>query len=208
MYNKNMEIPFKQTQNYQIGTQTKRGYVFHQTIGGYQGSVDWLCNSNRPNRSSAHYVIGRNEGEVIQLVKTIDDAWHAGIISNPAPYAKERMLKNPDGSYVNPNRYTIGIEFTSRYDVNGDGQVEPSEIDITEWQYKCAMEILQRNSPVIPVKPDMLILSHKEISDYKGDDTIFIREEILKRLFPVPHPEFPTTKEKIQQAIDILKSVL
>lgn len=178
-------IEFQQTPNYQIGTIPKIGYVFHQTLGGYKGAIDWLCNGDRPNRSSAHYVIGRNEGEVTQLVLDKDDAWHAGIISNPAPYAVARMLKNPDGSYVNPNRYLIGIEFTSRYDIDGNGIVSPQEIDITDWQYRCAIDILKKNEIAIPIKPDMIILSHKEISDYKSDDTIFIRDGILKRLFPM-----------------------
>lgn len=203
-----MEIPFQQTKNYQIGTQKKKGYVLHQTIGNYHGSVEWLMNANRPNRTSAHYVIGRNEGEVIQLVKDTDDSWHAGNITNPAPYAKSRLLKTPDGVYINPNRYTIGIEFTSRYDVDGDGIVEPQEIDITDWQYRCAIEIFKKNQALIPMTADMMLISHKEICDYKSDDTIFIREGLLKRMFGEEIVKIDCPKSKVERTLAFIKSLV
>lgn len=202
-----MQIPFKQTKNYTVGTQSKRGYVLHQTTGNFTGACEWLLNNNRPNPTSAHYIIGRNEGEVLQIVKATDDAWHAGVISNPKPYAVKFLRKNQDGSYVNPNRYLIGIEFASRYDIDKDGVVEPQEIDLTDWQYRCAIDILKQNETAIPIKPDMCLISHKELADYKADDTIFIREELLKRLFPVAEP-IKINKETIQKAIDLLKTLL
>ncbi len=196
-----MNILFKQTPNYQPGTQAKRGYVLHHTLGGFNGAVEWLMNANRPNRSSAHYVIGRKEGEIVQLVKDTDDSWHAGIISNPAEYARKYMRKNPDGSFVNPNRYTIGIELVARYDIDNDGTIEPSEIDLTEWQYKCLIEILKKNEVTIPIKPDMMLISHKEIADYKTDDTVAVRVELLKRLFPSMSM---TDEQKLEAIQDIL----
>lgn len=198
-----MEISFKQTANFITGTQPKKGYVLHQTLGNFQGACEWLLNSNRPNPTSAHYIIGRNEGEVLQIVKASDDSWHAGIISNPKPYAVKFLRKNQDGSFVNPNRYLIGIEFASRYDIDKDGNIEPQEIDITDWQYRCAIDILKQNEIAIPIKPDMCLISHKELTDYKLDDTIFIREGLLKRLFPVSD-----NKEKIKQAIALLQGLV
>lgn len=200
-----MNILFKQTPNYQKGTQAKTGYVLHQTLGSYLGAVEWLMNGNRPNRSSAHYVIGRNEGEITQLVKDVDDSWHAGVISNPSEYAKKYLKKNLDGTYVNPNRYMIGIEFASRYDVDSDGQIEPQEIELTDWQYRAAIEIFKKNENIIPIKQDMMLISHKELADYKSDDTIFVRNELLKRMFP---SAVPNDKEKIKQAIKLLESLL
>jgi N-acetyl-anhydromuramyl-L-alanine amidase AmpD len=105
-----MNIPFQQTPNYAQGNTKKIAVVLHFTLGAYAGAVSWLCNANRPNRSSANFVIGRKEGEIVQLVKLTDIAWHAGNISNPNDRAKRIMLKNLDGTYVNPNQYTIGIE--------------------------------------------------------------------------------------------------
>ena len=97
----------------------KIGFVLHGTLGGYIGSVAWLCNQNRPSPTSAHYVIGRASGEVVQLVKNEDIAWHAGNINNPTKRAKEILPKNFLGKYKNPNDYFIGIEFVWGYDING-----------------------------------------------------------------------------------------
>ena len=129
-------IPFQQSPNYTPGNTKKTAIVLHFTLGAYNGAVSWLMNANRPNRSSSNFIIGRNQGEIIQLVKVTDIAWHAGNISNPDDRAKKIMLKNLDGSYVNPNQYTIGIELAAGYDVDQDGVVEPNENDITEWQYQ------------------------------------------------------------------------
>src|SRR5574343_1292028 len=138
-----MNIPFKQTPNYTPSNTKKSVVVLHFTLGSYVGAVSWLSNANRPNRSSSHFVIGRKPGEIVQLVKLTDIAWHAGVISNPNDRAKKVMLKNLDGSWVNPNQYTIGIELAAGYDVDQDGVVEPSENDITEWQYDQLIELIK-----------------------------------------------------------------
>jgi len=52
--------------------------------------------------ASAHYLVCKN-GDLIQFVKEEDSAWHAGKVVNP----KWKLLKQG----VNPNLYTIGIEF-------------------------------------------------------------------------------------------------
>jgi N-acetyl-anhydromuramyl-L-alanine amidase AmpD len=127
-----MNILFQQTPNYSVGPTKKAVVVLHFTLGSYGGAVSWLLNANRPNRSSSHFVIGRKEGEITQLVRITDIAWHAGVVSNPNDRAKKIMRKNLDGTYVNPNQYTIGIELAAGYDVDQDGVVEPNENDITE----------------------------------------------------------------------------
>ena len=85
------------TQNFTVGPKGRPlDYVIiHATAGGFSGSVDWLRNSNRPKRSSAHYVIDK-AGGVVQLVREDDFAWHAG-------YGRW----NGRGSM---NRLSIGIE--------------------------------------------------------------------------------------------------
>lgn len=182
-----MNIPFQQTPNYRIGPTKKIAIVLHQTLGAYNGAVSWLLNGTRPNPTSAHFVIGRNQGEIIQLVKVTDIAWHAGNISNPNDRAKKIMLKNPDGSYVNPNQYTIGIELASGYDVDQDGVVEPIENDITEPQYQALTELVRSfaNNPdtAFVLDPKNIII-HGDIADYK-EKPESVRTELLKRLFPV-----------------------
>lgn len=194
-----MNIPFKQTPNYAVGPTKKIAVVLHLTLGAYAGAVDWLSNANRLNRSSAHFVIGRNQNEIVQLVKITDIAWHAGNVSNPNDRAKKIMLKNLDGSYVNPNQYTIGIELAAGYDVDHDGVVEPNENDVTEWQYQQLTELVKSfaNNPDTAFVLDLKnIIIHGDIADYKEKPEI-VRTELLKRLFPVQ----PTDKEVIKSQI-------
>ncbi len=194
-----MNIPFQQTPNYAVGPTRKVAVVLHFTLGAYNGAVSWLLNANRPNRSSAHFVIGRKEGEIVQLVKVTDVAWHAGVISNPNERAKRVMRKNLDGSWVNPNQYTIGIELAAGYDIDQDGTVEPNENDITEWQYQTLTELVRsfaNNSDIAFVLDEKNILIHGDITDYKEKPEI-VRNQLLKRLFPVE----PTNKEAIKSQI-------
>ena len=179
-----MNIPFQQTPNYTPSNTKKIAVVLHFTLGAYNGAVSWLSNANRPNRSSANFVIGRKEGEIVQLVKITDIAWHAGVISNPNDRAKRIMLKNLDGSWVNPNQYTIGIELAAGYDVDQDGTVEPNENDITEWQYQQLTELVKsfaNNPDTAFVLDEKNIIIHGDITDYKEKPEI-VRTELLKRL--------------------------
>ena len=194
-----MNIPFQQSPNYAPSNTKKTVVVLHLTLGAYNGAVSWLSNANRPNRSSAHFVIGRNQGEIVQLVKLIDVAWHAGAVSNPNDRAKKVMLKNLDGTYVNPNQYTIGIELAAGYDVDHDGVVEPSENDITEWQYQQLAELVRsfaNNSDTTFVLDPKNIIIHGDITDYKEKPEI-VRTELLKRLFPVQPPNKEGIKSQI-----------
>ncbi len=194
-----MNIPFQQTPNYAVGPTKKAVVVLHFTLGAYRGAVEWLSNANRPNRSSAHFVIGRNAGEAIQLVKVTDIAWHAGVVSNPNERARRVMKKNLDGTWVNPNQYTIGIELAAGYDVDQDGAVEPNENDITEWQYQQLTELVKafaNNPDTAFVLDEKNIIIHGDITDYK-EKPEKVRTELLKRLFPVQ----PTDKEAIKSQI-------
>lgn len=194
-----MNIPFQQSPNYSIGPTKKIAVVLHFTLGAYKGAVEWLSNANRPNRSSAHFVIGRNPGEAIQLVKVGDIAWHAGVISNPNDRAKRIMRKNLDGSWVNPNQYTIGIELAAGYDVDQDGTVEPNENDVTEWQYQQLTELVKafsNNPETAFILDEKNIIIHGDITDYK-EKPEKVRTELLKRLFSVQ----PTDKEAIKSQI-------
>jgi N-acetyl-anhydromuramyl-L-alanine amidase AmpD len=194
-----MNIPFKQTPNYTPGNTKKSVVVLHFTLGSYVGAVSWLSNANRPNRSSSHFVIGRKPGEIVQLVKLSDIAWHAGVISNPNDRAKKVMLKNLDGSWVNPNQYTIGIELAAGYDVDQDGVVEPSENDITEWQYDQLVELIKSfaNYPdtTFALDPKNIII-HGDITDYK-EKPENVRNEVLNKLFTQSVPNREVIKAQI-----------
>lgn len=197
-----MNILLQQTPNYSVGPTKKIAVVLHLTLGAYAGAVSWLSNANRPNRSSSHYVIGRNQGEIVQLVKLADVAWHAGVVSNPNERARRIMLKNLDGSYVNPNQYTIGIELAAGYDVDRDGIVEASENDITDWQYDALTELVKSfatNADVSFVLDPKNIIIHGDICDYKEKPEV-VRTKLLERLFP-PASQPAQSKEAIKSQI-------
>lgn len=116
------------------------------------------------------------------------------------------MLKNLDGSYINPNQYTIGIELAAGYDIDKDGVVEPNENDITEWQYQELTDLIKTISTMpetsFVLEPKNIIV-HGDITDYKEKPEI-VRTELLKRLFPTQ----PTSKEAIKsQIINLLNQL-
>lgn len=51
--------------------------VLHATEGSFASAVDWLRKGDRPNRTSAHYVVAK-DGGVVQLVEEAGISWHAG----------------------------------------------------------------------------------------------------------------------------------
>ena len=54
--------------------------VWHETQGGYAGSVNWLCNPQA--QASAHLVIREDGLEATQLVKLSEKAWHAAAFNS------------------------------------------------------------------------------------------------------------------------------
>lgn len=50
--------------------------VIHTTEGSYPGSVGWL--TRQGGDASCHYLIREDGGEITQIVKDWDTAWHAG----------------------------------------------------------------------------------------------------------------------------------
>jgi len=164
---------FKQSPMYTVGGIKPLGFILHGTTGNYEGTVSWLTTNRTENPSSAHYIIGKKHGDIIQIVNITDTAWHAGSISNPTPRAQAILPKNALGMFKNPNASFIGIEF--EYMV-GD--------KLTEWQYSQAIEIIKNSGIKNPQ-----IMCHKEITRYKSDFTHLdgsidntIVNEILSRL--------------------------
>src|SRR5215203_1881509 len=65
------------------------GLVLHRTVGGYAGIFESFRSGNKVK--SAHFLIGKNEGEVAQMADTDTIAYHVG----------------------NANSFYLGIEFES-----------------------------------------------------------------------------------------------
>lgn len=53
-----------------------RYIVIHSTEGSYERSMDWFQNPSA--QVASHYIIRSSDGEVTQMVKNKDIAWHAG----------------------------------------------------------------------------------------------------------------------------------
>src|SRR5262249_50202086 len=82
---------FEPTANYRgvSGTRQINRVVIHITdgSGNINGTIDWFKNTDQRNSkgkkiyASAHYIVGR-DGEVVQMVRNNDIAWHASSANN------------------------------------------------------------------------------------------------------------------------------
>lgn len=79
--------------NFEERTKPISGAVIHYTEGSYAGCISWFQNCD--SQVSAHYVIRSFDGQVTQMVRERDKAWHARTA----------------------NGYTIGIEHEAYGDI-------------------------------------------------------------------------------------------
>jgi N-acetyl-anhydromuramyl-L-alanine amidase AmpD len=79
--------------NFEERTKPISGVVIHYTEGSYAGCISWFQNCD--SQVSAHYVIRSFDGQVTQMVRERDKAWHARTA----------------------NGYTIGIEHEAYGDI-------------------------------------------------------------------------------------------
>jgi hypothetical protein len=74
--------------------------VIHTTQGSYSGTVNWFQN---PSASvSAHYVLRSSDGQITQMVREKDIAWHAGNWT----YNTQSIGIEHEGFVDNPSWYT------------------------------------------------------------------------------------------------------
>ena len=136
-----MSIIWTPSPNFSLDRRGRRpiAIVDHKTAGRHPGCRDWLCNP--ASGASAHFLVTR-VGEIDQLVKEENRAWHAGIVERP-------NWNLYDGT--NPNNYTLGIEHE---DYDGDG-----ELGLTELQYQATawLHRMLTRKWGIPVDSDHII---------------------------------------------------
>lgn len=163
--------------------------VVHCTDGAYPGDLNWLKGGGT-SQVSSHYLVTPG-GEVIQLVKDEDVAWHAGVVVSPSA----RLLKPG----VNPNLYTIGIETSLRPNAR-----------MTEAQ-ECALKelvklVAERHG--IPLDRDHII-GHKEIRASKScPGTISVDKLVMDLQSPVVTPPQLVDKETFKRTIiNFIKSL-
>lgn len=86
--------------------------VIHLIDGSQTGADATFCSADLAVKRSAHYSISKS-GRIHQYVHEQDTAFHCGVIDRPT---WEGLKRAPNGSFVNPNYYTIGIEHEGRAD--------------------------------------------------------------------------------------------
>lgn len=162
-----MEIINSPSPNFSESTLPKTTLVIHKTLGLMPGTLEWLRSQH--SQVSSQYLITK-KGEIHQLVQNGDMAWHSGRIYNPSNRAKKVMLKTSWGSYINPNKYCIGIENEAL--INNEPTKEQLEANI--WLFKTL-----KDDPSVNFNgnPDHFI-THKDITSYKPDMELW-RNKIL-----------------------------
>lgn len=178
----------KDTPNKYPGQNNPEFIVLHSTIGAYEGAVSWL--RNPASSASAHAVFGR-VGEITQLMDFKDGAWHAGRVSNPSELGKQHLKRSLTG-YQNPNRYSIGLEVASGYDIDRDGVLETWEKQYSPQQIKAvAWYIVNEIDPRFGQLP---IITHKDIASYKPDLDL-MRVMVVSEVNKLRNPQVPPTPE-------------
>lgn len=99
-----------------------------QMIAAWEKTDRTKPKPTRAGATSTHYGVGK-DGTLHQYVAEKDAAFHAG--GPEAPFWPG-LRKAPDGSIINPNLYSIGIEFEGR---GGD--------QFTDAQYNVGAELLK-----------------------------------------------------------------
>ncbi|OGQ26852.1 MAG: hypothetical protein A2138_13695 [Deltaproteobacteria bacterium RBG_16_71_12] len=143
--------------------------VIHTTEGSYDGAISWFRSANNPYQTSAHYVIRSSDGEVTQMVREADTAYHArdwnpraigieheAISSNPAWFTDE--MYRSSASLVRDICDRWGIPIDRQHIV---GHVEVPDNDHTDpgphWDWDYFMSLVQGpvdgTSPPAPPPP-------------------------------------------------------
>jgi len=133
------------------GMREVRGIVIHSMWGTYAGSIAWFKNPS--SKASAHYLISA-EGEITQMVRDTDMAWHAGVID---PVAEQYTWAMP-----NPNFYMIGIELEDKRDVNW--MYPEKQREAAAWLVNMLMTTYNI--------PEERILQHKQLNPSRRSDPV------------------------------------
>ena len=119
--------------NWEPRTKEVSAVVIHYTEGSYAGCISWFKNCEA--QVSAHYVIRSVDGQITQMVREADKAWHArtangytigieheGYVNNPSYYTEAMYRSSADLVRNICSRYeTINGHRTFYRDVLDDG---------------------------------------------------------------------------------------
>ncbi len=104
--------------NYSERDRPVSAVVIHYTEGSYAGCISWFKNCDA--QVSAHYVIRSSDGQVTQMVREADKAWHART-ANPYTIGIEHEAYGNIWSFFTEEMYQSSADLVrnicSRYDV-------------------------------------------------------------------------------------------
>jgi len=160
--------------NFSENSTRKTTVVLHKTLGLMPGCLDWM--ENPQSQVSAHYLVTK-KGEVYQLIDTRKVAWHAGRVYNPSNRAKNIMQKTSWGSYVNPNKYCIGIENEALINDKITGKQLEANILLIK-------DIIRDTYNDFDGDPDHII-THRDITSYKPNLEL-LRDAVIDGLQETP----------------------
>lgn len=87
--------------NYSNRTRAVTHVTVHTTQGSYAGAISWFRNCSAA--SSAHYLVRSSDGQITQMVRERDKAWHAGSANgHTVGIEHEGYVENPDAWYSIP----------------------------------------------------------------------------------------------------------
>lgn len=200
-----MEVKFRASPNYKTGRKGRRiiAIVDHITAGSMPGCLTWLQNPD--SKASAHYLINR-AGEIFQLVRDEDTAYHAGIANKPT-------WGLYDGS--NPNYYTLSIE----HECLGGGELTEAQYQATLWLHR---ELTKKynlpidNNHIIghyridsvnrPNCPGKDFPWERLFKDLKGSDSLDVKEaaQILANKEIMSSPDYWVKASEVVKYLDSL----
>lgn len=152
-----MKIIQSSSPNFSESTVRKTVVVLHRTIGSMPGTLEWM--RNPASQVSAHFLITKT-GEIHQMVDIKDVAWHAGRVYNESGRARNVMQKNSWGSYVNPNKYCVGIEFES---ITASDKMTDAQLASSVWLLQ---HIKDEEDNDFDGSPENII-THRDLTSYK-----------------------------------------
>lgn len=129
--------------------------VIHSCEGNYAGCWGWLRNSAA--QASAHYVVSESGGEVTQLVREANRAWHVAAAYN-CNYAGKQQCGLQG---VSTNNFSVGIEHA------GFASQKSWSAGIIEKSAKLTCDITRRQGVV---RDRNHIVSHGQLQPYNRTD--------------------------------------
>jgi N-acetylmuramoyl-L-alanine amidase len=151
-----MQIEWIESQFFTSDKISNEMIIIHHTgskngrINSLRGTISWfkpdVWRSTR--QVSAQYIISREQGPIIQMVKDEHTAWHAG----------RSNWEINSVSRENLNNRSIGIE------LQGDGQL----FRYTNFQYEALIGLVRQKMEQFNI-PIELVRGHEEVSPHKPD---------------------------------------